>query len=355
LLFTDGMSNIPSFILLRFYEISLIFIIIIIVLVLSSLLFLGKNAREHPHVKALRVMFGFLWLLDGLLQLQPLMSVGFAEETINPGLIMGTYQPWLSSVIKFFVYIWDLHPITYDALAAAIQIFIGSSLIIGPRGFLYRAGLYISIPWSVLIWVVGEGLGNSFSGGASWIIGSPGSVLVYLFATFILIMYIRREDFNMRAYVRYAFAAMFAVAFIWQVLPQNGYWNGINLSTNTLFMAFTKQPHFLSIMTFDVAMALAANPLLYNSLIAVSLVVAFLLWALIPGRIAASYTIAISVVTWILFLDLGEIFSGYSTDPNTPIPVIAICISYIMMLYERFSNSAVDGSASKNYVPEARI
>lgn len=326
------MSNIPSFILTRFYEISLIFIIIVAIIISVSVLFLRKDAGENIYIKVLRLLFGFLWLLDGLLQLQPLMSVGFAEETINPDLIMGTYQPWLSSLITSFVYIWDLHPITYDALAAAIQIFIGASFLIGPRGFLYKAGLYLSTLWSILIWVVGEGFGNSISSGASWIIGSPGAVLLYLFATFILIAYSFDRKFNMQPVVRYAFSAMFGIAFLWQILPQNGYWNGINLSSNTLFMAFTKQPHFLSVLTLDVALDLAANPVLYNALISISLAAAFLLWAIFPGKIAAYYTISLSLVTWIFLQDLGEIFSGYSTDPNTPIPVIAICVSYLFLL-----------------------
>ncbi len=275
-------------------------------------------------------MFGSLWLVDGILQLQPMMSVAFIGETITPALIMSAYPLWLASLITNATYAWNLHPLIYDALAATIQIFGGLVLILGPRGFFYKSVVVLSIPWAIIIWIFGEGFGNSLSIGASWIVGSPGSVFFYLVASLVLL---NPDRINLKKTFEVGFALLFIIAFLWQVMPQNGYWNGTDLALNNVALSVRPtQFQLLSNFNLDLGLAMYNNPLLYNSLISLSLAVAALLWILIPGRTSVLYTIILSAVTWIAFLDMGGLFTGASTDPNTPIPVIFLALFYLTMI-----------------------
>ncbi|MCL4342910.1 MAG: hypothetical protein M1267_03545 [Candidatus Thermoplasmatota archaeon] len=321
------MAPIPPFILEKFYYTALIFIIPAGVLIVSSLLFLKEKETEYQNRKFLRIAFGLLWFIDGLLQLQPLLGIAFIEETVSPGLIMGSYQPWLSSLINTTADAWNLNPMVYDSIAAAIQIFGGAIMLIGPRDLLYKAVLILSIPWSILIWIVAEGLGNSISPGASWIIGSPGSVLFYLMASALLLS---SEGHDLRKAVRILMIAIFLVEFAWQVIPSNGYWDGVNLAMNTYLISVRPQFPDFSGFEASVVQALFANPILYNSLISASLAVAAVLWILWPGRISVTYTVAISILTWIFLMGFGGLFTGSSTDPNTQIPLACISISYVL-------------------------
>ena len=331
------MVPIPSFILEKFYSTALIFIVPSAVLIASSLLFL--KGKETEYRKFLRIAFGLLWFIDGLLQLQPLLGIAFIEETVSPGLIMGSYQPWLSSLINTAADAWNLNPMVYDSIAATIQIFGGAIMLIGPRDLLYRAVLILSIPWSILIWIIAEGFGNSISPGASWIIGSPGSVLFYLMASALLLL---SERHDLRKAVRILMIAIFLVEFAWQVIPSNGYWNGVNLAMNTYLISVRPQYPDFSGFEASVVQALLANPIFYNSLISASLAVAAVLWILWPGRLSVTYTVAISILTWIFLMGFGGLFTGSSTDPNTQIPLACISIYYVV-----FPGHRIDVAESK--------
>ena len=333
------MVPIPSFILEKFYSTALIFIVPSAVLIASSLLFLKGKETEYRNRKFLRIAFGLLWFIDGLLQLQPLLGIAFIEETVSPGLIMGSYQPWLSSLINTAADAWNLNPMVYDSIAATIQIFGGAIMLIGPRDLLYRAVLILSIPWSILIWIIAEGFGNSISPGASWIIGSPGSVLFYLMASALLLL---SERHDLRKAVRILMIAIFLVEFAWQVIPSNGYWNGVNLAMNTYLISVRPQYPDFSGFEASVVQALLANPIFYNSLISASLAVAAVFWILWPGRLSVTYTVAISILTWIFLMGFGGLFTGSSTDPNTQIPLACISISYVV-----FPGHRIDVAESK--------
>src|ERR1700739_2313097 len=75
----------------------------------------GSTARWHePRARlVLRVGFGLIWLFDGLLQAQPQMPGGLADQVIQPA--AASSPGWVQHLVNYGVNLWDYHPITAAA------------------------------------------------------------------------------------------------------------------------------------------------------------------------------------------------------------------------------------------------
>jgi hypothetical protein len=123
----------------------------------------------------LQTVLGTLWVLDGLLQLQPkLLGPSFARDVIVPS-AMG--QPsFVAQAITHVAHVISIQPGLVDVLFAGVQILIGVGLMI--RGTV-RPALVISIGWALGVWVLGEGMGGLLTGSALPLTGAPGAALLY--------------------------------------------------------------------------------------------------------------------------------------------------------------------------------
>jgi hypothetical protein len=131
--------------------------------------------RRLASPRGLRQCLGTLWLLDGLLQLQPSM---FTKQLISgimqpatqgqPGLIAATIQPLINLTAHYTA------PI--NGMIALTQIVLGICLL---RDWFVRPAILVSIAWSFAVWYGGEGLGMLLTGQASALTGAPGAVLLY--------------------------------------------------------------------------------------------------------------------------------------------------------------------------------
>ena len=65
--------------------------------------------REPRARRLLRVGFGALWLFDGLLQAQPQMAGGLADQVIQPA--ASSSPGWVQHLVNFGVNVWDYHPV----------------------------------------------------------------------------------------------------------------------------------------------------------------------------------------------------------------------------------------------------
>jgi hypothetical protein len=137
--------------------------------------------------RRLQCLLGLLWLLDGLLQLQPSM---FSAQFFGMMLRMGPAEPPS--------FVWDLgsrlepllttHAALADGIFASLQLAIGLALVCGR---LTRLALAASIPWALAVWLLGES-GAVFTPGANALTGAPGAALVYALAA--LLVWPRRGD-----------------------------------------------------------------------------------------------------------------------------------------------------------------
>jgi hypothetical protein len=131
--------------------------------------------RLPPTRRQVRVALGALWLVDAGLQAQPQL---FSPEWWRGDLaqsVMG--QPAsVSHSIWWAVGIIAPHAAAWNALFVTLQAALGLALV---AGRFERAAVAASIPWTLAVWWVGEGLGTLPTGFAILPAGAPGPALFY--------------------------------------------------------------------------------------------------------------------------------------------------------------------------------
>jgi hypothetical protein len=135
----------------------------------------ARRTRRGLDRLRLRQALGALWLLDAALQAQPAMlhpawwRVDFAQVVMaEPG--------WVTAPVWWVVRLVTSHPVAFDLAFAALQAGIGIALV---ANRFPRLALSISVPWSLAIWWLGEGLGQLPTGYALFGATAPGPVLIY--------------------------------------------------------------------------------------------------------------------------------------------------------------------------------
>ena len=141
-------------------------------------------AWPRDYRRILQLLLGLIWLLDGVLQLQPFMftpgSSGFS------GMIAGTAAGnphWIAHTITWNASLVDHHAVALNTLFALVQIAIGVGIAWRP---LLKPALALSIVWSLGVWWFGEGLGGVLHGTGSPFFGGPGAVLFYAILAVLL-------------------------------------------------------------------------------------------------------------------------------------------------------------------------
>ncbi|MCL6596875.1 MAG: hypothetical protein K6V73_11820, partial [Firmicutes bacterium] len=125
--------------------------------------------------RTLRRLLGGLWLLDGMLQLQPGM---WTMNMVNQTMVQaaGDQPAPLAHLIIWGQTVVTAHLVAFNAGVAGIQIVLGLWLLSGRRP---RPALAASVAWALAVWLFGEGLGDLLTGGALVATGAPGAVVLY--------------------------------------------------------------------------------------------------------------------------------------------------------------------------------
>ena len=139
-----------------------------------------RQTPEPAGRRVLRLGFGWLWVVDGLLQLQASMPLGLPGGVIRPA--AATSPAWVRHVVDSGLTVWTNHPVQAAAATVWIQLGLGLWLLIAPRGLWSRAGGLASAGWGLVVWVFGEAFGGIFAPGLTWLFGAPGAVLFYVAA-----------------------------------------------------------------------------------------------------------------------------------------------------------------------------
>ncbi len=139
-----------------------------------------RVAPEPPARRMLRIGFGVLWVIDGLLQLQQAMPLGMPPNVLRPA--ASNSPEWVQRLVGFGVEAWTRHPTSAAASAVWIQVGIGLFLLVAPRGYWSRLAGLGSVGWGLVVWVFGEAFGGLFAPGLTVLFGAPGGVLLYVVA-----------------------------------------------------------------------------------------------------------------------------------------------------------------------------
>ncbi len=294
----------------------------------------SESSPEPLARRVLRISFGLIWLLDGILQVQASMPLGLVPQSIQP--TAAASPTWVQHVVNAGTSIWSFHPVQAAAAAVWIQVGIGLWLIFVSRGRWSRLGGLTSLGWGLLVWVFGEAFGGIFAPGLTWLFGAPGAALFYCAAGALIALPDRAwATPRLGRSVLRVMGVFFVAMAVLQAWPGRGFWSGLTRSggVGTLTgmvqqMAQTPQPHVFSswvasFETFDAAHGWGVNLFVVLALAAIG-------GAFISAqpRIARVGVIAVSVLCladWVLVEDFG-FFGGVGTDPNSMIPMALVCI-----------------------------
>lgn len=275
--------------------------------------------------RGVQLALGFLWLLDGLLQLQHRMfTSAFASQVISP---TADGQPrFVASFMHYWIHLCLAHPAVCNVMIVIIQLGIGILLL---RRRTVRLGLLCSIVWGVFVWYVGEGLGGIFSAQANLLMGTPGAALLYVILSLAAVPadddeQPRAEHVYPAPWLPFAWAFLWVGGAIYQLLPaQSSVASIIGMITNNAQGA----PGWLAALDMHLANALGsfAAPGAQGSGYWLILLIAILEVAVGVGvfaqrstrGIAVSVGIGLSILFWVFGQSLGQYWTGLATDPNT--------------------------------------
>jgi hypothetical protein len=137
------------------------------------------DASDRPAAltarRRLQLALAGLWVLDGVLKLQPFMfTKDFAPMTIGDA-AQGA-PGWLADPMNWASRIVQDHPVGLMALFALVELTIGFGIAV-PRTL--KPALIACMLWVPFLWFFAEGLGGLASGSASAFTGAPGASILY--------------------------------------------------------------------------------------------------------------------------------------------------------------------------------
>jgi len=296
----------------------------------------AERWREPRARLLLRVGFGVIWLFDGILQAQPQMAGGLADQVIRPA--AAPSPGWVQHLVNSGVTTWDYHPVQAAAASVWIQVGIGLWMLVAVRGWSARLAGLAAVGWGLVVWAFGEAFGGIFAPGLTILFGAPGAVLIYVVAGALLALPERAWD-NPRRLGRFLLGgtgAFFLGMALLQAWPGRGFWQGTldgqpgSLTAMIKSMAGTAQPHALESVVSWFGNLTAAHGFVVNlvAVLALVLVGAGLSVSAVRGdarlaRVAVIAGAVFCLADWVLIEDLG-FFGGLGTDPNSIIPFILL-------------------------------
>jgi len=299
----------------------------------------ARRVPEPSWRKLLRIGFGIIWIVDGLLQAQPAMVIGLPSQVIRPA--AGGSPTWVQHLVNWAGAAWSDHPVQAAAAAVWIQVGIGVWLLAARRGALSRLAGLASVGWGLVVWVFGEALGGIFAPGLTLLAGAPGAVLFYCLAGVLIALPERHWRAPRVGSLTLAGMGIFLVCMaVLQAWPGRGFWQGSvsgragALAGFVRSMAQTSQPRFLAGWVSGFGSLVAAHGFAVNlfAVVAFGLVGTALLtarpWLARPAVIAMS---VLCLADWVLIQDAG-VFGGLGTDPNSMIPMALIALAGYLAL-----------------------
>ena len=301
----------------------------------------GKRRLDVRHLQALQVALGGIWLLDGVLQLQPYMfTKGFVSGVLAPG--AAGNSGFVSHPALAIAHTLLPEIAAWNSLFATIQLLLGTGIIVGAltrRVRLLRLVLAGSFAWAALVWWLGEGLGGVLTG-TSPLSGAPGAVALYAVAGILVWpgadvpapMLVSR-------FARGSWAAMWALSAFLLLEPANQSRDAVS---SVISSAAAGEPAALHSLLVRVADALkGAGPWLDSLLALVMLAVGAGVALGVLQRLALATSVVLAVAMWIFGEAFGGILTGQGTDPNSgPLwALLALCM-WVGLREERRSTSA---------------
>jgi hypothetical protein len=277
--------------------------------------------------RKLQLVLATIWLLDGILQLQPIMFTRTFGSDIVGSTAAGN-PAFVSHSISWSAHIISNHAVITNTAFALIQTLLGLGIAWRPTAKFALAG---SVVWSLSVWWFGEGLGGVLINGASPLNGAPGAVLFYGLAAVLL--WPVTGDRGRGPFIAAGAVGLRGAKAIWVVL-----WGGLAFfalfGTNRSASGVRDQivgmaggePAWMAWIDHQAGNVVNGRGLAFSIALACLFALIAVGVFLTPSWGRATIVVALVVVAiiWIVGQNFGEIFAGgMATDPNSG-PLLAL-------------------------------
>lgn len=288
--------------------------------------------RRPDWRRSLQLALAAIWLLDGVLQLQPFMftpgSKGFSgmltgTASGNPGGI-ATSITWAAKII-------DHHPVGTNTVFALIQILLGLGIA---WKSLLKPALAVSVVWSLAVWWFGEGLGGVLHGQGTPIGGGPGAVLFYALLAILLWPAESAGTARFAAAGSIGESAGHAVwAVTWALLAYlslHGPARAPGAVHDVVAGNNSGQPGWLATLDRNAAAAVNHDGLVLAIVLAVlCAVIALSVYLPVPAaRAGVVLAVIVALAIWVVTENFGMILAGGATDPNSGPLLVLLSLAY---------------------------
>jgi len=291
--------------------------------------------------KTLQRILGVLWLIDGLLQLQPQMFTMNMVNGIMKPMLQG--QPGLvEPSLQFIVTQTTLHLTAVNLLIVIVQVCLGLGFILLPDRWVKEV-VFASIVWALIIWYGGEGMSMLLTGQASILTGAPGAVLLYPLLG--LAVYPRKKSNSAskaatrkkgddgvlsRKCLRWVLAGFWCFAALLQLQPNWWQQGQISQAIGAMVGQGGLNAVLVDPMLQQISNATANIEIQLN----IALIIVFLTigigLAVVKDEQVRPFLIAsivVSIVFWYFSEAFGMIFTGMATDFNSGLLVVVMALA----------------------------
>jgi hypothetical protein len=186
--------------------------------------------------------------------------------------------------------------------------------------------LAASIAWALGVWYFGEGLSGLASGHASLITGAPGSALLYALLAAAAWPRLNGSREGLARWLAFAWAGVWVGAAFFQALPGQNTGRAV---ARALTVGSTGGPGWLANLDSSVGTWAAQHGvLLVVVLVAAETLIGVGALARRSRTPAVAAGLALTLAIWVMGQDLGALYTGQSTDPNSGplLALMAVCL-----------------------------
>ena len=286
--------------------------------------------------RRLQLALGALWLLDAILQYQPVMFTRAFGQMLaaaaagNPALV--------SQPIIWNAHLVEQHPVLLNAVFATIQLLLALGIAWRPT---VRLALGASVAWALGVWWFGEGLGGVLTGTASPVSGAPGPVVLYALLAVLLwprdrgravpaegssVPFVAARAVGAPA-ARALWLILWASLAYFALLPANR----APQALPGLLSGMTRaEPAWLAAIGHRSAAQLAHLGLAASVVLAALLILIAIGVYLPPSaaRVALALAAVAAAAIWVAGQALGGILTGSGTDPESGPLLILLVLAY---------------------------
>ena len=273
--------------------------------------------------RALQLALAGLWLLDGVLQFQPVLFTPAFSRMLAAS--AAGNPPVIARPILWDATLVGQHLVLLNTAFAAIQLLLGLGIAFRPT---VRPALAASVAWSLAVWWFGEGLGGVLNGGAGPLGGGPGAVIIYALMAVLLwpadrpaAPFVAARAVGTRAAKALWLVFWLSLAYF-ALTPEN---RAPQAASDMITGMESGEPRWLAAVLHGAASLVAQHGLATSVALAVALVLVAVGVCLpaVATRATLLLAVVLAAVIWVFAQAFGGILASGATDPNSG-PLLAL-------------------------------